>query len=235
LSFHDRGVWFELLMLMHESDERGILLLNGSKMPEDALAQIIGLDKQILTTTLTTLLTRGVASICDKTGAIMCRRMVADENLRKIRQNAGKMGGNPVLLNQNPTTGVKQIPTPSSSSSSSSSDSTKRTSEPSAPVRSTFKAPSREEVHLCFQKSGLPSSEEEKFWNHYMSNGWKVGKNRMQSLGHAVGGWAVRYREGDYLSKNGNGQPHAKSPGEKAHERDLAKLKSWTKEMEELK
>lgn len=34
----------------------------------------------------------------------------------------GGMGGNPALLNQNPTTGVKQIPTPSSSSSTSSSE-----------------------------------------------------------------------------------------------------------------
>jgi hypothetical protein len=125
LSFHDRGVWFEILLLMHESEQRGKLLLNGQKMPEDALARLLGLDKQILTTTLTTLLEYGVASLCDKTGCIVCRRMVRDEQLREVRKKAGKLGGNPALLKQTPkqkpTTHVKQIPTPSSSVSVSSS------------------------------------------------------------------------------------------------------------------
>jgi hypothetical protein len=111
-----------MICLMHESENRGKLTLNGRPMPEDALARLLGLDKQILTTTLTTLLTYGVASTCEETGAIMCRRMIRDENLRQIRTEAGKKGGNPVLLKQNPTTGLKQNPTPSSSSSSSSSE-----------------------------------------------------------------------------------------------------------------
>jgi len=122
LGYHDRGIWFEMLCIMHESPERGKLILNGAKMPEDALARLLGLDNQILSNTLTTLLTYGVASLCEETGAIMSRRMVRDENLRKIRQQAGKMGGNPALLNQNQTTVLKQIETPSSSSSISSSD-----------------------------------------------------------------------------------------------------------------
>lgn len=126
LTFHDRGVWLEILCLMHESDERGKLLVNGQPMPEDALARALGLDKQILTTTLTTLKTFGVASVCPETGALMSRRMVKDENLRKIRAEAGKQGGNPRLLNQNPTTGDKQKPTPSSSYSFSSSSSEER-------------------------------------------------------------------------------------------------------------
>lgn len=75
---------------------------------------------------------------------------------------------------------------------------------------------------MACTKAGLPSVEAEKFWNHYMSNGWKVGKNRMQSLSHAIGGWAARYREGAYLA--GNGKPRAKSPGEKAVDRELRML-----------
>jgi hypothetical protein len=120
LSYHDRGVWHELLMLMHESERRGVLTLNGTAMDDDSIGRLLGLDKQILTTTLTTLLTTGVASREEGTGALMCRRMVRDENLRQIRTEAGKQGGNPVLLKQKPTTGVKQKSTPSSSSSTSS-------------------------------------------------------------------------------------------------------------------
>ena len=121
LSFHDRGVWFEILLLMHESDARGKLILNGKPMPTEALGRLLGLDNQILTTTLTKLLEYGVASKCEESGVISCRRMVRDEELRQVRKTCGKLGGNPKLVNQKPTTVVNQNPTPSSSSSSSSS------------------------------------------------------------------------------------------------------------------
>ena len=122
LSFHDRGVWFEIILLMHESDERGKLLLNGKPMPESALARLLGLDNQNLTTTLTTLLEFGVASRCEESGAIICRRMIRDENLRNIRKEAGKKGGNPLLVKQKTTTKDKQKITPSSSTSLKMSD-----------------------------------------------------------------------------------------------------------------
>lgn len=123
LDFETRGIWWEIICLLHESDERGVLLLNGQPMPEDALCRLLGLDNQKLTTALTTLLTYGVAKRRESDNAIYSKRMVADEKLRQIRREAGFKGGNPALLNQNPTTGVKQTPTPSSSSSSSFSSS----------------------------------------------------------------------------------------------------------------
>ena len=123
LSYHDRGVWFEIICLLHESEERGKLLLNGRPMPDDALARLLGLDKQKLNQTLSILIDFGVAQRCQETGALMNRRMVRDEALSKIRAESGKKGGNPVLLNQNhkqnPTTRLNQNPTPSSSSSTS--------------------------------------------------------------------------------------------------------------------
>lgn len=122
LDYQARGVWFEILCLMHESERRGVLTLNGAAMPDSALARLLGIDEILLKQILTTLVNHGVTSREPETGALLCRRMVRDENLRKIRQNAGKSGGNPVLLKQNPTTGVKQKSTPSSSSSVSSSE-----------------------------------------------------------------------------------------------------------------
>jgi hypothetical protein len=127
LDYFERGVWFEMLCLMHESAERGVLLLNGNPMPETALSRVLGLDNQILNQTLTTLLNYGVASVRED-GALFCRRMVKDEELCQIRREAGKLGGNPNLVNQNSTKAptktqaknqnrVNQIPTPSSSSS----------------------------------------------------------------------------------------------------------------------
>src|SRR5262245_12673472 len=89
LSYHDRGVWLEILCFMHESCDRGKLLLNGAPISDDALARLLGLDKQVLTNTITSLLTSGVASRDEKTGAIMNRRMVGDEKIRKIRAECG--------------------------------------------------------------------------------------------------------------------------------------------------
>ncbi len=132
LDYESRGIWWEIICLMHESDERGVLMLNGQPMPESALCRLLGLDNQKLTTTLTTLLTYGVARRRDSDGALYSKRMVADEKLRQTRKEAGSKGGNPVLLNQNPTTQVNQNPTPSSSSSSSSSINTPLPPKPPA-------------------------------------------------------------------------------------------------------
>ena len=133
LDFETRGIWWEIICLLHESDERGVLLLNGQPMPEGALCRLLGLDNQKLTTALTTLLTYGVAKRRESDGAIYSKRMVADEKLRQIRKDAGSKGGNPLLVKQNTTTPVKQKRTPSSSSSSSSSSSDNNT--PPTPSR----------------------------------------------------------------------------------------------------
>jgi hypothetical protein len=55
----------------------------------------------------------------EQDGALVSRRMVHDEETRKKHAEAGRQGGNPVLVKQKPTPPVKQGPTPSSSSSSS--------------------------------------------------------------------------------------------------------------------
>lgn len=101
LPYHERGIWFEIICLMHESEQRGKLILNGKPMTEEALARLLGLDKQILSKALSSILEAGVASIEPDTGVLVCRRMVRDENIRKIRSECGKKGGHPLLVKQN--------------------------------------------------------------------------------------------------------------------------------------
>lgn len=108
LDYETRGIWFEILLLMFESSERGYLLLNGKPMPEDALCRFLGLDKQKTTTTLTNLLNYGVISK-DNRGAFFSRRMVRDEEIRAIRSKAGSLGGNPNLVKQNPTPSARKM------------------------------------------------------------------------------------------------------------------------------
>jgi hypothetical protein len=136
LTLEQRGAWLEIMCLMHEAKPRGYLVLNGKPFPEDSLGRLLGfrevdLLNQNQTTGISHLLTllveRGVASKDQETGAIYCRRMVRDEEIRKTRAECGKLGGNPLLVKQNSTksaNGGQQKPTPSSSVSVSSSEDT---------------------------------------------------------------------------------------------------------------
>lgn len=128
LSFNDRHVWIEILMLMHDSEERGVLLLNGKPMPQESIARNIGITVLELETSIKNISDSGVCSY-NKNGAMFSRRMVRDEYIRQIRRKAGSLGGNPALLDKqnsskpkaNQKKTVKQNPTPSSSSSISTS------------------------------------------------------------------------------------------------------------------
>ncbi len=42
--------------------------------------------------------------------------------------------------------------------------------------------------------------EAEKFFNFYGSKGWKVGKEKMKSLPHAIGGWIARCEKPEILN-----------------------------------
>lgn len=108
LGFFERGVWFEIILMMHESTERGALLLNHKPMPQDALAKLLGLDNQTLTKTISTLIDYGVASFRED-GALINRRMIRDEEVRKTRKECGSKGGNPALLKQKEEKGKKEV------------------------------------------------------------------------------------------------------------------------------
>lgn len=98
LSFHDRGVWFEILCLMHQSEERGRLVLNGRPMSDEALSRALGLPVDELTATLERLLDYGVATR-DDDGALVNRRMLRDEAVRRMRAEAGRRGGQKETVN----------------------------------------------------------------------------------------------------------------------------------------
>lgn len=121
-----RGLWIELMCVAHESDEYGTLSINGKPMTEQQIARSVGESPALIIKLLAELESSGVFSR-DEKGSIYSRRMVKDEHLRNVRADAGRLGGNPNLLNQKVKQmdkqkvnhASKQSPTPSSSSSSS--------------------------------------------------------------------------------------------------------------------
>lgn len=71
------------------------------------------------------------------------------------------------------------------------------------PTRAGNHKPTLDEIKLLAAKSLLPETEAVKFFNYYESQGWKVGKNPMKSVAHAMGGWKARYEE----RRTQNGRP----------------------------
>lgn len=177
LDYFERGVWFEILCIMHESDSRGKLMLNGKKMPDVALARLLGLDNQTVNQILTKLVEYGVARAEPDTGIIYNKRMVEDEKIRQIRREAGKLGGNPALLNQKPkqkeTTRDKQNSTPSSSSSSSVSKDIGERKNRATPTPTAFEI--TPELSEWAKANGVDQSilvgETDKFLDHWRAKG----------------------------------------------------------------
>lgn len=91
-----RGLWMDLLCIMHESQRRGYLLLGGVPATVKALSRIAGEPEESLASLLTELRSAGVFS--EEDDLIFSRRMVKDEHIRTVRRAAGRKGGNPVLL-----------------------------------------------------------------------------------------------------------------------------------------
>lgn len=151
-----KGVWIDILCLMSECEERGVLMTNGHVWDDEEIALAVGGDKQLVLSCIFELTLKGVSNRRPD-GALICRRMVRDERKRILCKEAGKRGGNPNLV---PTLkgaskgGLKgesnRKPTPSSSSSSSSSDSTihsEGSETPSGAVsKNGEKAPKREKA-----------------------------------------------------------------------------------------
>jgi len=121
-----RGLWIDIICLMHEGTPYGYLKVNHKVILTPNLARMVGATLGEVEGWLNELEDAGVFSK-DKEGVIYSRRMIKDEELRNKRAAGGKLGGNPILKvnhkvilrdNLKPKSKDKQKPTPSSSSSS---------------------------------------------------------------------------------------------------------------------
>lgn len=140
-SLEARGLWHEMLCLMHECEPYGHLSVNGRPMRPAQVARLVGITEREYQKLLRELTEAGVPSIAED-GSVFSRRMVKDESLRQLRAaggHAGKKfgamgaehgskGGRPSAARGDkkpPLSDAKERPIkppPSSSSSSSSSE-----------------------------------------------------------------------------------------------------------------
>lgn len=110
-SVESRGVWFEMLCIMHCSKRRGRLEDSaGNKIGTDMLARLIGMNKGDLYRCMDELKAHGVPDI-DADGTWINRRMYRDESKREACSLAGKKGGgNPVLKSESDKTDIPETP-----------------------------------------------------------------------------------------------------------------------------
>ena len=91
-----RGLWIEMLCLMHEARPHGSLLVNGKPVTAARLANLVGGGVAEVEGFLAELEEAGVFSR-DADGALYSRRMRRDEERAAVNRVNGRAGGNPSL------------------------------------------------------------------------------------------------------------------------------------------
>lgn len=97
-----KGVYMDILCLMFECEDRGVLATAGRGWSEDEVALAVGGDYQQSLSCVRELVEKGVIS-WNNSGCMYSRRMVRDEEKRKLFSEAGrKGGGNPQFRKGSP-------------------------------------------------------------------------------------------------------------------------------------
>lgn len=162
-----RGLWIDMICFMHEGKPYGHLKVGDKVILPPNLARMVGETLEVVQGWLDELQEAGVYDLAED-GAIYSRRMIRDENLRKIRAEGGKLGGNPALTKADKDNGKvnledKQKPTPSSSSSSSSSNTSNKGAN--APMAATALPPCPQQDLLNLYRKHLPNLTQPRIWD----------------------------------------------------------------------
>jgi hypothetical protein len=126
-----RGLWLEMICIMHQSDVYGHLRIGPTSVTTEILGRVVGISIEDILPLVLELEHAGVFSR-DADGTIICRRMISDEKLRLSRAAGGvKSLENPRVprpkdnlrdVHGGSSKGSNGVPSPSSSSSVSVSN-----------------------------------------------------------------------------------------------------------------
>lgn len=100
LSAGAKGVWIDLLSLMHDGEPYGHLAIDGVPRSDENISRTLGISLKKTRFFLKELSVNGVFSMTEK-GLPFSRRMVRENHLRKVRGEGGILGGNPLLISKN--------------------------------------------------------------------------------------------------------------------------------------
>lgn len=91
-----RGLWAEMLCVMHEAEPYGYLLSNGKNVTSRQMASLAGISQPECMKYMLELAGAGVYSL-DENSAVFSRRMVRDREKAEKAKNDGLVGGNPEI------------------------------------------------------------------------------------------------------------------------------------------
>lgn len=165
-----RGLWIDMICLMHEGTPYGHLKVNHKVILLPNLARMVGATLQEVEGCLTELESAGVFNRAED-GTIYSRRMIRDESIRESRASGGKLGGNPNLKVNHKVEAKVNLhanlqPTPSSSSSSSSALKEKERDFAEIPPMS------RKEFDNLAEIRAVPKECADWFWNTHDARNW---------------------------------------------------------------
>lgn len=104
-----RGLWIEMICLMHEADPYGHLLVNGQTVTDAQLAVLVGAPPEQIAALLGELETAGVFSRT-RAGVIYSRKLSRMMKKVATARNNGRRGGNPTLRKQTEKTALDNPP-----------------------------------------------------------------------------------------------------------------------------
>ena len=164
-----RGLWIDMICLMHEGTPYGHLKVNQKVILPADLAHIAGATLEETEGWIKELLHAGVCSI--KFDVIFCKRMLAEEEIRCKRAAGGRLGGNPILLKVNSTVNLKPNVAP----------------PPASALRG--KPSSEQEVVEFCESIGIPDGVY--FWEKWTGNGFKNGGKAMKDWKATIRAWKI--------------------------------------------
>lgn len=205
-----RGAWADILCILHDSDEYGVL-----RWPLDDIARAAGVSIKAARELAQKEVIKGGDNgmedfiyttrhagrdgepfvLIEKTSAPcwFSSRMVVDEFVRLRRGGVTRFSAENQPPNGKPTgTPTARVGSPvgdGATSSSSSSSTTVVCASASPSTATKFKKPEKAELGLYAEKLGVPPLEVSKFVDYYESNGWRVGRNPMKSWQAAMRNW----------------------------------------------
>lgn len=91
-----RGLWMEMLCIMHEAEPRGTLRVNGKALNARQMAVLVGSSVEEISPLMAELESCGVFSR-DENGVLFSRRMMRDDEKAARDKANGRKGGNPKL------------------------------------------------------------------------------------------------------------------------------------------
>jgi hypothetical protein len=188
-----RGLWIDMICWMHQGAPYGHLKVGGKVILPPTLAQLEGYPLSEVEGWLKELEEVGVFSKTDE-GCIYSRRMVRDEELRRVRAAGGLKGGNPDLLKRSRLSSKVNLSANLSANlppedEDEDEDEGVNGIEKVLKPRKAFVKPTQGEVKEYCRSLGLTDNDAVAFWEGKEANGWRNGSTKIKDWQATIRSW----------------------------------------------